>query len=43
MIASETFPQSIKDNSIEWIITQTRYANRKAVMAQNDLLTHIVI
>ncbi|MCX9026316.1 MAG: hypothetical protein OIN85_09515 [Candidatus Methanoperedens sp.] len=43
MIPPETFPESTKDNSIEWIITQARYVNRKAVMTQNDLLTHIVI
>lgn len=42
MIAPETFPES-KDNSIEWIITQARDANRKAVITQNDLLTDIVI
>ncbi|VVB97606.1 Uncharacterised protein [uncultured archaeon] len=43
MATPETFPESTKTKSIEWIIIQARYANRKAVMAQNDLLTHIVI
>ena len=43
MKAPETFPEYTKYKSIEWIITQERYTNRKAVMTQNDLLTHIVI
>ncbi len=37
MIAPEKFPDSAKDNGIERIIAQARYAIRKAVITQNDL------